>query len=76
MEVSELLLSNISEATPLSKCNVLFSFNPYIRGFHAYSENLDSVLGRRYSCTAEEKNEHDKYAVAVVMMMKLLGISL
>ena len=66
MKVLELLLSNISEAIPISKCSGLFSFNSYIRGFHAYKQNWDPVVGRRYSCTTEEKNEHDDYAVAVV----------
>ena len=66
MEVLELLLSNISEATPISKCSGFFSLNSYIRGFHAYKQNLDPVLGRRYSCTTEENNKHDKYAVAAV----------
>ena len=66
MEVLELLLSNISEAIPISKCSGLFSFNSYICGIHAYRQNWDPSLGRRYSCTTEEKNEHDEYAVAVV----------
>ena len=66
MEVLELLLSNISEAILISKCRGLFSFNSYIHGFHAYKKNWDPVLGRRYSFTTEEKNEHDEYAVAVV----------
>ena len=61
MEVLELLLSIISEAIPICKCFVLFSFNLYIRGFHAYKQNWDPVLGGRYSCTAEEKNEHEEY---------------
>ena len=62
IEVLELLLLNISEAKPISKCSGLFSFNSYNRGFHAWGP----VLSRRYSCTAEEKNKHDEYAVAVV----------
>ena len=73
MEVLELLLSNISEAVPVSKCGGLFSFNSYIRGFHAYKQNWDPVLGRRYSCTTEEKKEHDKYAVAVVNDDEVVG---
>ena len=48
MEVLELLLSNILEAIPITKCNGLFSFNSYIPGFHAYKQNWDPVLGRRY----------------------------
>ena len=56
MEVLELLLSNISEATPISNCSGFFSLNSYIRGFHAYKQSLDPVLGRRYSCTTEENN--------------------
>ena len=66
MEVLELLLSNISEAILISKYKGLFSFNSYIHGFHAYKQNWDPVLGRRYSFTLEEKNEHDEHAVAVV----------
>ena len=66
MKVLELLLSNISEAISTSKCSGLFSFNSYIRGFHAYKENWDPILGRRYSGSTEEKNERDEYAVAVV----------
>ena len=73
MKVLELLLSNISEAISISKCSGLFSFNSYIRGFHAYKQNWDPVLGRRYSCTTEEKKEHDEYAVAVVNDDEVVG---
>ena len=73
MEVLELLLSNISEAIPISKCSGLFSFNSYICGIHAYKQNWDPSLGRRYSCTTEEKNEHDEYAVAVVNDDEVVG---
>ena len=66
MGVSELLLSNISEAIPISKCSGLHSFNSYIRRFHAHKQNWDPVLGRRYSFITKEKNEHDEYAVAVI----------
>ena len=51
----------------------MFSFNSYIRGFHAYKQKWDPVLGRRYSCTADEKNEHDEYAVAVVKDDEVVG---
>ena len=53
MEVLELILSNISEAVPISKCRGLFPFNSYIRGFHAYKQSWDPVLGRRYSYITE-----------------------
>ena len=43
----------------------MFSFNSYIRRFHAYKQNWDTVVRRRYSRITEEKNEHDEYAVAV-----------
>ena len=66
MAVLELVLSNISDATPISKCSGLFSFNSYMRGFHAYKQNWDPVLRRRYSCITEEKNEHGEYAVVLV----------
>ena len=39
MEVLELLLSNISEAVTVCKCDGLFSFNSCIRGFHAYDRH-------------------------------------
>ena len=73
MKVLELLLSNISEAISISKCSGLFSFNSYIRGFHAYKENWDPILGRRYSGSTEEKNERDEYAVAVVYDDEVVG---
>ena len=73
MEILELLFSNISEATPTSKCSSLFSFNSYIRGFHAYKQNWDPIVGRRYSCITEEKNEHDEYAVAGVNDDEVVG---
>ena len=66
MKVIELLLSNISEAIPICKWSGLFSFNSYSCGFYAYKQNWDPSLGRRYSCTTKEKNEHDEYVVAVV----------
>ena len=72
-EVLELLLSNVSEAIPISKCSGLFSFNSYICGFHVYKQKRNPVLGRRYSCITEEKNEHDKYAVAVVNDDEVVG---
>ena len=73
MEILELLFSNLSEAIPTSKCSSLFSFNSYIRGFHVYKQNWDPVVGRRYSCITEEKNEHDEYAVAVVNDDEVVG---
>ena len=73
MRVLELLLSNILEAILISKCSGLFSFNSYTRGFHAYKQNWDQVLGRRYSYTTEEKNKHDKYAVAEVNDDEVVG---
>ena len=73
MEVLELLLENISEAIPIFKCSGLFSFNSYIRGFHAYKQKWDPVLGRRYSCTTDEKNEPDEYSVAVVKDDEVVG---
>ena len=69
MEVLELLLSNISEA----KCSGLFSFNSYVFGIHGYKQNWDPSLGRRYSCTTEEKNEHDEFVVAVVNDDEVVG---
>ena len=42
----------------------MFSFNSYIRRFHAYKQKWDTVVRRRYSCITEEKTEHDEYAVA------------
>ena len=72
MEILELFFSNISEAIRTSKCSSLFSFNSYIRRFHAYKQNWDTVV-RRYSCITEEKNEHDEYAVAVVNDDEVVG---
>ena len=48
MKVLELLLWNISEVIPISECSGMFSFNSYICGFHAYKQNWDPVLGRKY----------------------------
>ena len=76
MEVLGLLLSNISEAIPISKCSGLFPFNSYIRGFHASKQNWDLDIERRYSCITEEKNEHNEYAVVVVNDDEVLSISL
>ena len=64
---------NISEEIPIFKCSGLFTFNSYIRGFYAYKQNWDPVVGRKYSCVTEEKNEHDVYAVAVVNDDKVVG---
>ena len=46
---------------------------PYIRGFHPYKQKWDPVIGRRYSCITEEKNEHAEYAVAVVIGDEVVG---
>ena len=73
VKVLELLLSNISEAIPISKCRGLFSYNSYIRGFHSYKQNWDPVLGRRYLCITEENNEHGEYAVAVENYDEVVG---
>ena len=73
MEVLQLFLLNISEAIPIAICSGLFSFNSYILGFHAFKQNWHPVLGRRYSCITEEKNEHDEYAVAVVNDDEVVG---
>ena len=66
-------MSNILETILISKCSGLFSFNSYTRGFHAYKQNWDRVLGRRYTGTTEEKNEHDKYALAEVNDDEVVG---
>ena len=66
-------MSNILETILISKCSGLFSLNSYTRGFHAYKQNWDRVLGRRYTGTTEEKNEHDKYALAEVNDDEVVG---
>ena len=73
MGVLELLLSNFLEAIPISKCSGFFSFNSYIRRFHAYKQNWDPVLERRYSCITEEKKEHDEYAAGVINDDEVVG---
>ena len=41
---------------------------------HVYNkQNWDPVLGRRYTGTTEEKNEHDKYALAEVNDDEVVG---
>ena len=66
MDILDLLLKNISEEILITKCSGLFTFDSYIRGFHVYKQSWDPVVGRRYQCVVEEKNEHDEYAVAVI----------
>ena len=73
MEVLELLLSNISEAIPISMCSGLFSFNSSINGFYVQKINWDPVLGKRNSCITEEKNEQYEYAVAVLNDGEVVG---
>ena len=51
----------------------MFSFNSYIRGFHAWKQNWDPVLLRRYSCNTKENSKHDEYTVAVVNDDEVVG---
>ena len=73
MDILDLLLNNISVEILITKCSGLFTFDSYIRGFHAYKQNWDPVVGRRYPCVVEEKNEHDEYAVAVINDDEVVG---
>ena len=75
MDILDLLLKNISEEILITKCSGLFTFDSYIRGFHAYKQNWDPVVGRRYSCVAvindDEVVGHIPLRLSKIMIMFL-----
>ena len=61
-----LFLENYVQYKKLFGGLLMEGLNSYMRRFHAYKQNWDPVLRRRYSRITEEKNEHDEYTVVVV----------
>ena len=43
-----------------------FQFDSYYKGYHAYMNIWEPLLGERLKCVKEPTNEVDKHAVAVV----------
>ena len=55
----------------------VFKYSSYSRGYHAYKEIWNPLVGDdSLICEPEECNEHDKYAVAIVFDDCLLKKSL
>ena len=56
----------------------VFKYSSYNRGYHAYKEIWNPVVGDdSLICEPEESNEHDKYALAIVfddcLLKKVVG---
>ena len=56
----------------------VFKYSSYSRGYHAYKEIWNPLVGDdSLICEPEESNEHDKYAVAIVfddcLLKKVVG---
>ena len=48
-----------------------FQFDSYVRGYHAYMNIWEPLLGECLKCVKEPTNEFDKHAVAVVCIDSL-----
>ena len=48
-----------------------FQFDSYVRGYHAYVNIWEPLLGDCLKCVKEPTNEVDKHAVAVVRINSL-----
>ena len=75
MSISEILLRNIDE-----KINIIvekdhqFSFNSFVRGYHAYMDVWTPKVGdENLYLEPEDGNEYDKNAVAVIIHGKTGG---
>ena len=49
----------------------VFQFGSYVRGYHAYMNIWEPLLGKCLKCVKEPTNEADKHAVAVVHINSL-----
>ena len=61
------MADNIDKPLPIviDKSNS-FSFNSYVRGYHAYMKIWNPVDGAALVCTRENDNPHDNYAVSII----------
>ena len=69
IQISELLLKNIDEEISLIiQKEKQFSFDSFIRGYHLYMEIWTLKVGdQSLYLKCEDGNEHNKYAVAVII---------
>ena len=69
IQISELLLKNIDEEISLViQKGKQFSFDSFIRGYHVYMEIWTPKVGDdSLYLKFEDDNEHNKYAVAVMI---------
>lgn len=75
LNLSDILLQDIERPIPL--CIVKekrYSFNSFVRGYHAYMDSWDPKVGdENLELVPEEDNEHDDFAVAIKFEDRIVG---
>jgi hypothetical protein len=51
----------------------IYKFHSFIRGFHVYQNIWSPEIGEEVTCTIEENNHHDKFAVCVLKNDVVVG---
>ena len=54
-------------------CDMSFSVEAVVRGYHEYKDNWIAVVGEEFSCRREPTNREDRFAVAVVKDPNVVG---
>ena len=75
LNLSDILLQDIERPIPL--CIVKekrYSFNSFVRGYHAYIDSWDRKVGdENLELVPEEDNEHNDFAVAIKFEDRIAG---
>ena len=75
LNLSDILLQDIERPIPL--CIVKekrYSFNSFVRGYHAYIDSWDPKVGdENLELVPEEDNEHDDFAAAIKSEDRIVG---
>ena len=62
---------NLAIPICIMKDGLAFQFDSYVRGYHAYINMWEPMLGECLKCVMEPTNEVDKHLVAVVHINSL-----
>ena len=75
LNLSDILLQDIEKPIPL--CIVKekgYSFNSFVRGYHAYIDSWDTKVGdENLDLVLEEDNEHDDFAITIKFEDRIVG---
>ena len=75
LNLSDILLQDIERPIPLYIVKEKrYSFNSFVRGYHAYIDSWDPKVGdKNLELVPEEGNEHDDFAVAIKFEDHIVG---